>query len=326
MYSEKLKSLQPFATKFFEAALSLKNNKFAHAYTFVGGDAMAQYNLAVQTAKILNCTNILEQRPDCTCTNCSWIAQNRHPAVITISPIDYLHGNEDGKSKTVITIGQTKYLKQELLKSSQYHRVIIFTDAVEGKENEKNAENLWKNYVGELSPPFLDMSEQKRLDWSPLPLTRKILHSESANALLKTIEEPPPNTTFFFLTKDKENMLETIISRTQVLPVLSNYSETFDLSILEKFFEVFPPKNNYEALTYSDRLLAIAKEHFLSEKDLLVLIQDYLRKILRANASDKAVCAKITDNIQKIEQAQNEIKNYVNKQAVFESLMIALGK
>ena len=346
MFSEKLKTEQPFATKFFESALSSKNGlpaeaeegalpllnavygrqpsngKLSHAYMFTGSDPMAQYNLAMRIAKILNCQN--NASVDCTCTNCNWIKQNRHPAVITISPIDYCYGNEGGKPKTEITIAQSRYLKQALSTASQYHRVIIFTDAEEGKEQESKASALWQNYQGELTHPYTDMSEDARESWIPKPLTTKIFDSAPANALLKTIEEPSGKITFFFLTKDKEDMIETIVSRTQVIPVLSQNRETPDLSILENFFKVFPPKNPAEAIAYSERLLEVAKENSCTEEDLLIMMQEYMRRLLRANAENKVVSEKIIGNIQKIQQAQDEIANYVNTQAVFDSLMLSL--
>lgn len=39
-----------------------------------------------------------------------------------------------------------------------------------------------------------------------------------ANALLKTLEEPPPSTTLILLAKDLDSLLPTIVSRTQVVP------------------------------------------------------------------------------------------------------------
>jgi len=321
MFSEKLKIEQPFATKFFEAALQPDNGKLSHAYMFTGNDPMAQYNLAMQIAKTLNCQT---KSPNCTCINCNWIKQNRHPAVITISPIDYCYGNEGGKPKTEITIAQSRYLKQALSTASQYHRVIIFTDATEGKEQENRASALWKSYEGVLTPPYTDIIEETRESWIPKPLTTKIFDSAPANALLKTIEEPSGNITFFFLTKDKEDMIETIVSRTQVVPVFSQNRETPDLSILENFFKVFPPKNNSEAISYSERLLELAKENSCTEEDLLIIMQEYMRRLLKANAENKAISVEIIENIEKIQQAQNQISNYVNTQAVFDSLMIGL--
>lgn len=343
MFSEKLKTEHPFATKFFEAALDSKNGKLSHAYMLIGNNPMAQYNLAMKIAGVLNCqtrlanskqgeaadewiasSQALRNDDVCTCTNCNWIKQNRHPAVITISPIDYCYGNEGGKPKTEITIAQSRYLKQALSTASQYHRVIIFTDAEEGKEQESKASALWEKYKGELAPPCVDMTDDIRENWIPKPLKRNIFDSAAANALLKSIEEPSKNITFFFLTKDKEDMIETIVSRTQVVPVLSQNRETPDLSILENFFKVFPPKNYAEAMTYSERLLEVAKENSCTEEDLLIIMQEYMRRLLKANAENKAVSAKIIKAIEKIQQAQDQITNYVNTQAVFDSLMIGL--
>ncbi len=319
MFSEKLKNEQPFATRFFEAALNVENNKFCNAYMFIGRDSLAQYNLAIQIAKKLNCKS---SGKNCNCPNCNWISQNRHPAVITISPIDYCYGNDGGKPKTEITIAQARYLKHSISTASQYHRVVIFTNAVEGKEHEAKAEILWKDYKDELSPPYLDMDEEKRISWIPKPLTKKIFDAAPANALLKTIEEPAGNITFFFLTKDKEDMIETIVSRTQVIPVISSNIHKLDISILENFFKVFPPKNSEEALAYSERLLQVAKENSYFEEDLLIVMQEYMRQILRANIENRNLTKKIIKNIEKIQLAQNQLANYVNPQAVFDSLMI----
>jgi DNA polymerase III, delta subunit len=47
-------------------------------------------------------------------------------------------------------------------------------------------------------------------------------HRPAANALLKCIEEPPPNVLFFFLADSAEEVLATIVSRCQVIPLSSS--------------------------------------------------------------------------------------------------------
>jgi len=72
------------------------------------------------------------------------------------------------------------------------------------------------------------------------------LTNESANALLKTLEEPPPYAKLFLLTKDEAKILATIKSRCQKLRLTSGQDETIPenylnlkslakLSIKEKF-------------------------------------------------------------------------------------------
>lgn len=46
------------------------------------------------------------------------------------------------------------------------------------------------------------------------------LNNESANALLKTIEEPPANTIIILLTSSRQNLLSTIVSRSQTIHFL----------------------------------------------------------------------------------------------------------
>jgi len=298
MFSKDLKNRQPLATKFFAAALNPQNRKLHHAYMLTGCDTNAQYDLALNIAKILNC-----QKPEnrnyeerCDCVNCSWIEQKTHPAIITISPIDYLYGNDKEQAKTVITIAQSRYLKQALSKASQYYRVIIFTNA----------------------------QENSTTGWEPLPLTRKILHSEPANALLKSIEEPSGNIIFFFLTKDREDMLETIVSRTQVIPVQSNFVKAPDLTYLKKFIDNFPPKDYEKVMECSEMLIETAKENDISEEEVLNMLQEYMRQLLRQNIDNKIVSAKIIQHIKKIQDAQYKLKSSVGAQSVFDSLVAAL--
>ena len=159
MFNEKFKKNHQFETNFFEAAInSASSSRLSHAFLLSGSDSVAQYYLAIQVARFLNCEK--DNLDDCECVNCSWISQNRHPAVITISPIDYTYGNKDGKSSNVISVGQARYLKKELANSSQYHRIIIFTDAVEGNEYERKFKLHYKNYE-ELSSPPGDNSEKE---------------------------------------------------------------------------------------------------------------------------------------------------------------------
>jgi DNA polymerase III delta prime subunit len=44
-------------------------------------------------------------------------------------------------------------------------------------------------------------------------------HRPAANALLKSIEEPPPNCMFFFFADSSDEVLATIVSRCQVVPI-----------------------------------------------------------------------------------------------------------
>lgn len=324
MFSEYFQNKQPFVTTFFRAALESASSKLSHAYMLAGSDTMSQYYLSLQVAKALNCEK--DRSENCTCTSCSWIKQNRHPAVITISPIDYTYGNRDSKTTTVITVDQARYLKEALSKSSQYYRVIIFTDALEGKEYENKADSLWKNYNEVLTPPpATNKVDEERLNWIPQPITYKIFQAETANALLKTIEEPGNNVLFFFLTRDKEDVIDTIVSRCQVIPFMSDEARKPDFSIIKGIIDNFPPQNPNQALYFAEKLMETAKEHSINLDELLDILQGYLHSLIKTNSDNKQAVLKLIDYIEKIEQAKLKIQSYVNAQAVIDSLFLSFA-
>lgn len=322
MFNQLIKQKQPFASRFLEAALAPGREKLANSYMLTGSNILDMYILALETARILNCPDKTE---NCTCTSCGWISKNRHPAVITVSPVDYIHHNKDGKSKTVITIDQARGLKQALSSSSQYYRVIIFTDAKEGKDYESRAEALWENYNEITSPPVLENNDFVRNSWIPAPLSYKTFHSEPANSLLKIIEEPPSGVTFFFLTKDREDMLDTIVSRSQIIPLVYNPEKATKTSILDEFFRKFPPGSREEAILYTERLQEIAKENSLSLEELLNQVESYLIILIRQNSQNSRFCKITTDRLKLVQKAKNELSRYVNPQAVMDSLFISLS-
>jgi len=311
MFNKILKNNFPFAAGFFEKALN-STSGVSHAYLLTGSDPVAQYLFALEVAKALNCQNNAE--PECDCLNCSWIKENRHPAVITVSPIDYTYGKED-KSKTVINVDQTRYLRNELATSSQYHRVVIFTDAVE--------EEIPSEYSNLLIPPAVDTVTEDRI-WSPKPLTYKILQDSAANSLLKTIEEPGSKITFFFLTKDKEDMINTIVSRCQTVPVNSRDLKNIDTSVLDEFMKAFPPKTKLDTVLASERLHEISNTTSLPLDRLLEMMEEHFRRMLAANTSNRNVVYKLIDWIRKTEHARNEISSYVNSNATIESLFLSM--
>ena len=189
-----------FLTKYFNEAKNTDNYSVFQALLFYGSDLESQYKMALYVAKMLNCERNFDE--NCNCQNCRWIDSHEHPAVITVSKVDYKP--EDDTSKTVISLKQAQMIKNSLTNSSDYHRVFIFCD----KGN--NDEILGLNQMN--------------------------FQEETANALLKTIEEPPKNTTFIFLTRDKNDVLQTIQSRCMAFFVPSFEIEGYDYSLVEDVF------------------------------------------------------------------------------------------
>ena len=129
-----------FASNFFENAI--QKDRLFHSYLLTGNDNNAKYAFALNIARILNCLG--DKTENCECLNCKWIKNNTHPAVMTFSPIDFIHVNQNSKARENITVAQARFIKEELNKTSTYHRIIIITGATDGQDAIEESEHLNK--------------------------------------------------------------------------------------------------------------------------------------------------------------------------------------
>ena len=303
-----------FTSNFFNEAI--KKDKLFHSYLLTGNDNVAKYAFALDIARILNCCG--DKTENCNCLNCKWIRNNSHPAVMTFSPIDFIHVNVGGKAKENISVNQARYIKDELSKSSVYHRVLIVTDAVEGKEA---IEDYQKMSHFNIKPPLEagKSGEEERI-WAPKSLGVNIFTTETANALLKTIEEPFENVTFFFLANSTEDLIQTIVSRCQCVNIPSSPRKKRDYSLIDKITKNFPPKDNLTAIMMAEQVKNISKENDISEFEILTLIEDFYALNLQKTLSDTKKYREILSFLNRIEIAKMQINRHVEMDSVLENL------
>ncbi len=276
----------PFLIKYFESGIKNPEKSIAHSILFYGNDINAQYKLAIYISRLLNCKQ--DKNFDCNCLNCNWINNGEHPAVLTISRKD--NKPDDDESKTVISLKQAAKIKQSLLNSSDFHRVFIFCD----RDDDNNI----------------------------LGLNRLNFQEETANALLKTIEEPPKNTTFFFLTRDKNDLISTIISRSQCFFVPSYENEIIDWTPIKDIFE------NYFEFERKDVFNVACSLNNLSKNSIETLeqIQSYILSLMKSNYNNKPFLVKLLHDIEAVEYTKKQIISKVTPLNAFENLCIDIIK
>lgn len=272
--------------KYFNNGINSTGKNIAHCILFYGSDIQAQYDLALEIARMLNCTG--DHTPDCQCLNCKWIRENNHPAVLTISKVD--NKPSDDNSKTVISIDQARMIKNDLLVTSDYHRVLIFCD----KDKEGNVAGL------------------NQLNFQ----------ADAANALLKTFEEPPSNTTFFFLTKDKSDMITTVVSRAQCFYVPSMQDEDRDFSFVKDAMDGYLELERNEVLDFNDKILDLAK--MIEPQIVFTQMQNYIEFLLKANIDNLSLKVKLIADLKAIKKAKQENRLNINIQTIVETLSFKL--
>ena len=121
MFHPVLKRKFEYFTNYFETAMKNAKRSFAQSIVLYGQDIAAQYYLALEIARLLNCQK--DTASDCGCINCSWIRNNQHPAIMTISKND--NKPSDDTSSKVISIKQTLMINNSLINSSDYYLSLI---------------------------------------------------------------------------------------------------------------------------------------------------------------------------------------------------------
>lgn len=128
------------------------------------------------------------------------------------------------------------------------HHAVLLTS------NERKAYGfaLWEE-LQSLSPAhrFFDQTvldietAREIISWAATPYNEKKIalisfHTAgipAQNALLKVLEEPRTGVSFILLTSNKENLVDTVLSRVHHIPISSNNSDTMEAEI---FFETAP--------------------------------------------------------------------------------------
>lgn len=272
----------PFLTEYFTGALTAKERALPQSILFYGNDLDAQYTFAMEIARLLNCKE--DKKDDCECLNCRWIRENSHPAILTISRLD--NKPDDDESKTVISIKQSQMIKEILMSTSEFHRVFIFCD----RDDDGNVTGL--NPVN--------------------------FQAETANSLLKIIEEPQPGVTFIFLTRYIDDVLSTIISRSQCFFVPSFQKLEYKYDCISNIFTNYFEFNRKDVFDISQKLNDLTKNY--SVQEILDSIQNYIFITLKNNPK-KTLLIK---HIEYVETAKNQAKLGIKPVNIFDDLCLKL--
>ncbi len=134
---------------------------------------------------------------------------------------------------------------------------------------------------------------ENKLRFVPLEAPRRLIlipeaeamTREAANALLKSLEEPPPYTLFVLLAPSTDVLLPTIVSRTQIIRFHPLTPSTLKALLVERFGKLPEEAEGLALLAQGSvgRALRLSEKGFLEELSRLVntLTQDDPAKILR---------------------------------------------
>ncbi len=179
----------------------IDSGRLAHAYLFTGIEGSGRQAMALELARILNCTRSdpLTSREGCDCHSCNNILLWRHPNLYPIFPLPRFD-KEDGEAAQ-------KALQDILsVKSKDIYAQVKFPDT--GR--------ILIDQIRELRTKLsLTMDRPGVRTIIVYPADR--LGDEAANAFLKLLEEPPDNCCIILVSESTHKLLPTIVSRCQLV-------------------------------------------------------------------------------------------------------------
>lgn len=273
-YNDEISQKYPKLLKYFENGIQDDNKNISHCLLFWGPDIKSQCELALEVARLLNCSKDGEEA--CDCLNCRWIKEQTHPAVKIYTRLDFKDGTDDEdstKGKKNINISQAKSIINELAVTSDYHRVYIFCDRDD--------------------------------DGNLLPLNQVNFPEATSNALLKTFEEPPKNTTFIFLTNDKTDIISTVVSRAQSFFVPSKLEDNCTYNLVESVISNYWQIERGKVLDFENNILKLMSEN--EPMEIFTQIQNYMLAIMKANSENKQLFYRLMRDIKFVEDAKLQI-------------------
>jgi len=185
---------------------SVAENRVSHAQLFLGPEGSGSLALAVAYAQFLSCEDKQTDDSCGVCSSCRKYQKLMHPDLHFSYPFFAKH-----KDDTALT-----FIEQ-------------WREAFTG--NPYLSLDLWRGYLdAENKQANINIAEChqiiKKLSFKPFESAYKILIlwlpeylDKEGNALLKVIEEPQPNTLFLLVAQNQDQILNTILSRTQLVKI-----------------------------------------------------------------------------------------------------------
>jgi DNA polymerase-3 subunit delta' len=181
-------------------------NRVSHAQLFLSPEGSGALPLAIAYAQYLNCQNKSATDSCGECSSCRKYERYIHPDLHFSYPFF-------ASASVKIAVDVLEEWRSLLL-DDPYFNLDIWRSKLSAENKQANI-NIAEchDIIKKLSYKAFEAETKVLIMWLPEFLDRE------GNALLKIIEEPSPNTLFILVAQNQEQILSTILSRTQIVKI-----------------------------------------------------------------------------------------------------------
>lgn len=234
---------------------TIKQKRVSHALLFTGNEGNGKLSMAIAYAQYLSCTNKGETDSCGECSSCKKYKKLIHPDLHFVFPV-------------VRTTKFTKPVSDDFI--SQWRSFVLespyhgFDKWLEKLEVENQQAGIFAHESEEII---------KKLNFKPYESEFKVMiiwlpekmNISASNKLLKMIEEPPQKTVFILVAESTEKIIQTILSRTQLVKIPKVSTESM--------FEEIKKQTKLEYEKIND-IVRIADGNFIKAEKLIKKTDD----------------------------------------------------
>lgn len=200
MQFQKIIGHQAFKSQLIQ---SVKDNRISHAQLFSGSAGTGTLALAIAYSQYINCENKISGDSCGKCPSCTKMNKLVHPDVHFSYPVA---GPNKPKSIDFIVQWREAIIENPYLEIHDWYESL----SIENKQGFMSVEES-ADLLRKLSLKSFEAEYKTAIIWLP-----EKMRTDASNKLLKIIEEPPDKTLFILVTENPEQIIPTILSRTQL--------------------------------------------------------------------------------------------------------------
>ncbi|SMO86969.1 DNA polymerase-3 subunit delta' [Saccharicrinis carchari] len=255
----------------------VQENRVSHSLLFTGPEGNGKLALAIAFAQYLNCLNPTETDSCGACSSCKKYAKLVHPDLHFVFPVIKSNSASNPVSDTFIAPWR------QLVNQSPYFDLPTWLNCIRKEGDNKQgaiftAES--SEIIRKLSLKTFEGRHKVMIVWLP-----EKMNDTTSNKLLKILEEPSHGTVFILVSNKPDDMIGTILSRTQQLKIpafeqvdIENYLiDKFDISQKEAVGAAKVANGN---LIYGRQQVEMSEENeFFFDRFITMMRHSYSRKV-----------------------------------------------
>lgn len=255
---------------------AVKEDRISHAQLFLGKPGTGNLALALAYAQYIMCENKTGEDSCGVCDSCVKHNKLIHPDLHFIFPTA---NTDKAKGKPLSDLFLTEW-RELVLENNAYFTLNQLQDKLD-TENKSLLipERESTEIIKKLSLKSYESEYKIVVVWMP-----EKFNNESANKLLKILEEPEPKTLFLMVAQDSGQIIPTLLSRTQVLKISPIDEKSLSESLMNQF--QLSEQQASQIASQSDGDFLEAKscvETSETEKQFYSLFTEWMRSAFKAD-------------------------------------------